>query len=267
MINNDMPIGIIDSGVGGLTVVRELHKLLPTEDLIYFGDNINCPYGNKNAYEIKSLTSRMLDFMEMKKVKVLVVACNTITTILEMLTHKYDFNIIGIIQPVVEHVEKLGVKKIGLVATGVTVNSKYYEKTFKNNKVDIEVISEGSQSLALLIEKGILENRDIEEEVSRLIFEIDQKDHIDYIILGCTHFPIVEDIFEKKFPSKKYINPALEQALNVQQYLSNNGLLANKGKGLLTIYTSGFPYIYEEIIEKLGINVSSITRISLDEKA
>lgn len=259
----DMPIGILDSGVGGLTVVRELQKLLPQEDLIYFGDNLNCPYGNKDTLEIVELTEKIFDYMGTKKVKLVVVACNTMTTILDILPGKFDYEIVGIINPVAQEIHKLGIQEVGLIATKFTVNSNAYGRIFKQTLGEIDIVSEGSTTLAKLIDVGELDSNEIEIEVKRLVDAVKCKSNTEYIILGCTHYPIVNDKFVNYAPNINFINPSSIQALKVQEYLTDNNLKSENSIGKLTIFTSGDTVVYNSLSLKLGIRVDSISKIRI----
>ena len=154
MTDSNNPIGVLDTGVGGLTVVKELRKLLPYENIIYIGDSINCPYGNKNKNEIKNLTLNMFDFLKSQNIKVAAVACNTISSALNEFDNKYDFKIKGIVIPAANYVIENNIKNIGVFATAFTVNTACYNDYLKSISPDINVVSKSSACLAALIEQG-----------------------------------------------------------------------------------------------------------------
>ena len=139
-MNNDSPIGIFDSGVGGLSVFAELVKLLPNENYIYFGDTINLPYGNKTKEELIKITQNIFDFFKAKKVKAVVMACNTTSALTyETLSPKYDFKIYPIVQTVAKEIAIGNYRNIGIFATQGTVNSHAYKKEIQKYSPNTQV--------------------------------------------------------------------------------------------------------------------------------
>lgn len=264
MIKKENPIAIIDSGVGGLTVVKELQTLLPEEDIIYFGDNKNVPYGSKSQEEIITLTKKMLDFLMEKNVKLVGVGCNTISTVLHLVKPDYDLKIIGIIDPVVEHIAKLTDNKFGLIATPFTIKTQYYNQTLAKLNTSMEIIGEGCPGLAALIDQGIFTRAELEEETKEPISKIKNRGLIDTIILGCTHYPLVTDHLRELYPDITFINPAFYQALAISDYLKEHNLLNNRqSKGGLKVYTTGETENYRQFPTRLGIcNVSNVIKLN-----
>ncbi len=255
MLSNYSPIGVIDSGIGGLTVVKELQKLLPHEDILFFGDNKNVPYGNKTLEQITVLTRRMLDKLVENNIKVIVIACNTISSMISTMRENYDVELIGIIAPAISAIKTNEENDdIGLLATKFTVNSKAYDIEAKRQNKDVHIISEGSAELAEMIENLEYKNVNIEEIIRRHISFITSKGSVDTVILGCTHYPILMDMFKDCCPGIKFIDPAYQQALSVREYLSRTGLLNDKeDAGSFEIYTSGSQGKYMELISELNM--------------
>lgn len=247
------PIGVMDSGIGGLTVVRELQRILPGEDIIYFGDSANCPYGNKTAEQIISLSRNMLSFLGKSGVKITAIACNTISTLVEQLTPDFDFKIIGIVSPAADYVAREHVKSVGLIATEFTVSTKNYDKLIHAHDPSIEVVGKGSPLLAALVDRGDFNERDINTEIKTQIDNILARQKVDHVILGCTHYPIVEDNFKCCYPNITFINPALEQANAVKSYLAENDGLSGSERGSFTICTSGDTEVYINVSKRLGL--------------
>lgn len=250
-------IGVIDSGIGGLTVVKALQKLLPNEELIYFGDNKNCPYGNRREDEIKYLTKDILKYLENKDVKVVAIACNTISTILDD-EDEWNFPIIDIVTPTVRHIKKMGVDNLGIIGTEATIKSNVYQRLLKND--EYEIIAESSKNLASLIDRGLFDSQDIRDTIRGHMENIFKRQDIYNLVLACTHYPIAEDIFYEIYPQINYINPGFQQAKAIKTYLIENKLLNPNGKGSLEINTSGDIAIYERLVKKL--NLKNVERIS-----
>lgn len=254
-------IGVIDSGIGGLTVVKELQKLLPREELIYFGDNKNVPYGNKTEEEIKILTNDILKFMEKREVKVVAFACNTISTVFDE-GDQFSFPIIDIVRPTIEELKNMNVDNLAIIGTEATIKSNMYQNLLKNDK--FKITTEPSKDLASIIDRGLFDSQEIREIIKRHMDNINKPKNINNLVLACTHYPIVDDIFKEFYPQINYINPGLKQAEAVRDYLSKNNLLNPEGDGSIEIITSGEIEIYEKVVEKLGIkNINQISTVNL----
>jgi len=251
-------IGVLDSGLGGLTLVREMESILPCEDIVYFGDNSNCPYGNRPEDEIVELASAMLDFMLKKGVKAAAIACNTISTVAGRLRERYDFPIVSIIEAACESVAgeaaAMGLSKVAVFATEFTIRAGLYGKLLRRLRPEIEVFGFPSRTLAEMIDEGRFGDSATETEVKALLSAL-RESHPDvtHVILGCTHYPIVQDLFEKSAPGIRFINPAQAQAGAVKKLLSDLGLLSDIPQPALEIYTSGEKPLYEAALKKLNI--------------
>jgi glutamate racemase len=257
-VQEENPIGVIDSGVGGLTVVKELQRLLPRENLVYYGDSVNCPYGNRSQDEIVSLTCRMLKFLQKENVKLVAVACNTISTIIDQFQADFPFPIIGIVQPASQKIAKENLDVVGIIATAFTIKTGVYQNLIHQYNPSMKVCGEGSPNLAALIDQGKYEGKEITDEVSLHVQKLLEQDrNIKHIILGCTHYPIVTNTFQEVSPSgMTFINPAVEQAQAVHDYLKSKDLLNVSDKGSLRIFTSGVASPYDALVKRLGIKTA-----------
>lgn len=257
-------IGVLDSGIGGLTTVKSLQELLPGEDIIYFGDNKNVPYGNKSKDEILALALKMIDFFKENDVKIVAIACNTISTLIDSYRDKYEFPIIDIISPTADYVVKTGLDNVAILGTEFTVNQASYNKLILKQNPDIDIISEGSKNLAALVDGGKFDDEETKETISTHLSNLKSKGNHKNLVLACTHYPIVQNIFLSYEPDLNLINPAYQQAKAVKEILSEKGLLSSKEKGSLNIYTSGGPDIYTKLIERLELkNVGQITTVDI----
>ena len=197
-----MAIGIFDSGLGGLSVVKELKKKYPKEKIIYFADNINLPYGEKTDEEIKRFSINICDFLISKGATSIIIACNTASSIAyDTLINKYNIPIYSIILPVVNEILSKDYKKIGLIATKSTINSKKYDKYL----IGVLSLKKSTPKLVEYAEnrckKGILEY--IKDNIDNMV------KNTDAIILGCTHFPLLADYFNKLYSDFTFIDPAI----------------------------------------------------------
>ena len=245
------PIGIIDSGVGGLTVAGRLTCDLPHEDVIYVGDSKNCPYGNKSADEIFSLSLKMLEFLQKQGVKCVAVACNTISALADDLQRRFDFPIISIVDCAADGVARKNPEAVGFIATEFTVKSGVYERLISARLPECRVVSAASEKLAALIDGGSVGGSEVEAEIKKCVGGILEKEHIKSLILGCTHYPIVAESFKKCFPDIELIDPAVYQCEKIEKFLAENGLLNDLG-GNFTLYTTGKTAAYSAVLRHLG---------------
>jgi glutamate racemase len=255
--DKEQPVGVLDSGLGGLTVVRELERLLPHESVIYFGDNANCPYGNRSKDEILKLTFAMLDFLQIQEVKIVAIACNTISTLIDELRKPYRFPIVSIVEAACEYVaHRTAPDKtaVGVFATEFTIKQGSHAKLLKNLRPEFEVFGVPSRTLAALVDEGRFDDPAITAEVSTMLDNMKKVNpDLSQIVLGCTHYTIIQGTFEQAAPGIKFINPTLGQAEKVKALLSEMDLLSDTTEPALNIYTSGAKTQYEGALKKLEI--------------
>jgi len=256
------PIGVIDSGVGGLTTVAQLSRLLPGENIIYCGDNGNAPYGNRSGEEIVELTKKMLAFLAERDVKTVAVACNTISSTLDTSPFagwqkEFDFPVLSVVRAGAEDVVRMKYTQVGVIATKFTIAAGCYPKMIDALDPDIQVHGEPSERLAALIEQGDLTSAAIDAEVGTHVKNLmGAYPGVRDIVLGCTHYPIVEGIFRRKAPHVAFINPAEAQARAVRLHLKETGLLyhgSHDAVGTLDINASVGRPIYETVLSELDI--------------
>lgn len=261
MPTKNSPIGVIDSGVGGLTTVQQLTKLLPGEEIIFCGDNANALYGNRTGREIVDMTTRMLGFLAARGVKMIAVACNTISTTFdtpEFAGYEQAFGVpvLSIVRSAAEDVVHLRYNSVGVIATAFTIASGCYGKLIGELNPDIAVYGEPSARLAALIEQGDLDSPEIDTEVSGHVSALMAAHPVRDIVLGCTHYPIVEKVFQRTAPHVAFINPAHDQARAVRVHLAERGLLQHEhhdAVGALEINTSGTAPVYQTVLSELGV--------------
>jgi glutamate racemase len=258
-------IGVIDSGVGGMTAVQEIARLMPDSEIVYFGDSANVPYGNRLESEILSLTCAMLDFMREKGVTLVAVACNTISTLIDKLRSRYDFPIFGIIEPAAAYVAAADLGHVGLLATEFTVRTGQYQKLIHEGNPSTVVHALGSRTLAALIEAPEYDGAAVDAEVGRLLAALGAEYPLRDVVLGCTHYPIAIDAFRKYGPHLRFIDPALLQAQEIQRFFEGRGYASDEdgncapgnSQGVLEIYTSGSAAAFERILGLLKIGMPS----------
>lgn len=241
MNNSERPIGFFDSGVGGISVLKESLKILPNEDFVYFGDSINAPYGIKSVNEVKELTFNAVDFLLSKGAKVVVIACNTATSAaIDDLREKYtNIPIIGIEPALKPAVEISRGKSIIIMATPMTLAEKKFSNLMELYKKEVNMISLPCAGLVELIENGIIKGEQIQNYLRDKLKEFKLID-IASIVLGCTHYPFIKDELIKIVGEKTIIIDGSVGTVNqLKRQLTRNNLLnEKKTKGIVTIYNS-----------------------------
>ena len=241
MNNKEKPIGFFDSGVGGISVLKESLIVLPNEDFVYFGDSINAPYGTKDVNEVKKLTFNAVDFLLDKGVKTVVIACNTATSAaIDDLREKYkDTPIIGIEPALKPAVEISRGKSIIIMATPMTLAEKKFSNLMKQYDKEVNIISLPCAGLVELIESGIIEGEKIESYLKGKLKEFMHLD-VASIVLGCTHYPFIKNQLSKIVGEKTVIIDGSIGTVNqLKRQLAYNNLLNEKTtKGTVTIHSS-----------------------------
>ena len=228
MLNAGNPIGVMDSGIGGLTVVRELQRILPGEDIIYFGDSANCPYGNKTSDQIFELSSHMLQFLGDNGVKCTAIACNTISTMADRLRPCFDYKIVSIVEEAAKYVLREHLKSVGLIATEFTVASGKYAELIHEGDPECKVVGKGSPLLAALVDRGDFNQHDINTEIRTQVDNILAREKVENLILGCTHYPFLSDVLhEVAGPGVELIDPAPAVVRQLERRLAANDALSD----------------------------------------
>ncbi|MBU9738811.1 glutamate racemase [Diplocloster agilis] len=222
------PIGVFDSGVGGLTVVREIMRQIPQERIVYFGDTARVPYGNKSKDNIIRYSRQIIRFLRTQNVKAIVVACNTASACaLEEIRPELDLPIIGVIKPgakAAAGTTRNG--RIGVIGTESTVNSQLYTDFIHDLNPDIRVIGKACPLFVPLVEEGWLKDPVTEEVARRYLEDMKQAD-VDTLILGCTHYPLLRSTVGKVMGAQvTLVNPAYETALELKELLQREGIAA-----------------------------------------
>ena len=214
------PIGIYDSGLGGLTVVKEIIKFLPSEDIVYLGDTARVPYGTRSEEVIRKFSIQDVQFLLKKKVKCIVIACHTSSAVAgNFLKKKFSIvPIFDVVSPVLKSLEK-SKNKIGVIGTRATIGSGVYSKLNK-------VVQMACPLFVPFIEEGEVRGKLIESLVKKYIGNL----KVDTLVLACTHYPIIEKVIKKVLPNVDLVNPGVLVAEKLKGYLTKNNLLNTREK-------------------------------------
>jgi len=243
-------IGIFDSGIGGLTVFKEIVAKLPDENIIYLGDTARVPYGIRSAETVTRYSFENTNFLLSQEIKMLVVACNTATAIsLEAVKKEFPLPVIGVLEPGARAaVASTKTRKVGVIGTEATINSGAYERAIKRLAPDVEVTSRACPLFVQLAEEGWTDN-DVAELVAEKYLSPFRKTGIDTLVLGCTHYPLLKAVISKAVgPGITLIDSATETAKEVGDVLEKlKWRGSGKGEGIRKFYVTDTPARFEMI--------------------
>lgn len=279
---NNLPIGIFDSGFGGLTVAKAIHDKLPQESIIYLGDTARCPYGPRPQREVRSFVREICSWLTSQQVKLIVIACNTATAAgLAMAQQDFDIPVIGVVEPGARAAARATInRKVGVIATQGTVDSCAYSDAIRARDAGVTVFSTATPRFVEIVEDGLRRsNSPIEkmtadasdvylrpafQEIARDYLDPLKKIGVDTLVLGCTHFPILAPLIQQAIgEGVQLINSADETAKDVATTLKRRSHLRQEGDGTLRFYTTGddiddFMGLARRVLHMDDVNVQHI---------
>jgi glutamate racemase len=258
----DAPIGVFDSGVGGLTVAREIMRQIPNEKIIYFGDTARVPYGSKSQETVTRYSKQIVRFLQTFQVKTIVVACNTASAYaLDELERETDIPIIGVVKPGAKTAAEVTQNgRIGVIATDATIGSQIYTKYIKELNKDVTIYGKACPLFVPLVEEGLWQDPVTDEIAKRYLTELIDID-IDTLILGCTHYPLIRSTVGRIMGDKvTLVNPAYETARELKEMLEQRGIL-NQEKPVLG--TNQYQFYVSDSAEKFKRFANSIIKYGI----
>jgi glutamate racemase len=264
---NSKPIGVFDSGIGGLTVVRALHRRLPGENIVYFGDTARVPYGPKSPQVVREYTAQDTDFLISKEVKMVVIACNTVSAVaLDVVKKRAGVPVIGVIHPgAVAAVNASGRKRIGVIGTIATVNSGAYTNAIRQLDNSVKTFSQPCPLFVPLAEEGWIEHKVTSMVAKEYLFPL-KLEKIDTLILGCTHYPVLREAIQGAVDSGvTLIDSGEATAVEVERALEHEGLRNSSVQTPhLQFFVSDLPAKFTEVGERfLGQKLGRVHRIAV----
>ena len=260
------PVGIFDSGIGGLTVLKEIRREIPGEDIVYFGDTARLPYGSKSKETITKFSIENIEFLQSLDTKMVVVACNTASSLsLSVLKEKFSIPIIGVIEPGAKQaVAKTKNGRVGVIGTKATIGSGSYEACLKRLDPQVKVYSESCPLFVHFVEEGWLEGS-VVEKVASIYLEPLKSFGIDTLILGCTHYPLLRKVIQKRMgPKVLLVNSAEETAKEARELLEKSKNLSSRkeAEGQVRFYVSDEPEPFRVLGERfLGESIQSVAKV------
>lgn len=262
---DNRPIGFFDSGLGGLTCIPYLMKKLPDEKIIYFGDTARTPYGSKAITTIRNFSVEIADFLIRSDVKMIVIACNTVSaTCLEELQRRFPGTpILGIIEPTACRIAQncdTG-NHIGIIGTKVTIASKAYELCIRKYNDSLNIYEAPCPAFVPLIEEGIIENDIMNLTIKYYMDDFVHDNHLDTVILGCTHYPLIKKNIERIYPGLDIINPSSIIVNNIEQVLAEKNMFAENSQVENVFYASDLSENFIRMIDHIFENESEDAKV------
>ncbi|MBT3356335.1 glutamate racemase [bacterium] len=253
MQSKNRPIGVLDSGLGGLSILKEIVGILPNESIIYFADSKNCPYGEKSLVDIKKITTKVIEFLIKKECKLVVVACNSITSVfIDELRESYEVPFVGVEPATLVAAKETKKGKIGVLVTKTTARSKLFKQTKNKISPRIEVEIEIGKGLVELVEEGRLRNKETRDVILSNLKNFKRKG-VDQVVLGCTHYPLLKEIMEEVAPEMNFVDPSLAVAKQVKSILTKESLLSTYKKPACELYFSKRAKGMELLLKTIGL--------------
>ncbi|MBE0433058.1 glutamate racemase [candidate division WOR-3 bacterium] len=265
-MNRD-PIGIFDSGIGGLTVVKAVREILPGEDIIYLGDTARLPYGTKSTDAIMRFSIEDTQFLVDRGAKYVVIACYSAASVaLDIVRERFPVPVIGVIQPGARRAMQMArTGKIGVIGTALTIYSGAYEKAFRDLGARVEILGKPCPLFVPLVEEGWLDHA-VTRLVARDYLEPFVKDDIDTLLLGCTHYPLMMKVIKEIMGDINYVDASVEVGAELAQSLKDLKLANPGAAGSTAIYLTDLSVNFKEIGERfLGEPMKNFSRVSLKE--
>lgn len=268
---DNRPIGVFDSGVGGLTVVNALMQSISNEIIYYVGDTARVPYGNKSKERVQQYSEEIIEWLIQKDCKMIVIACNTASSLaIDYLSNKFTLPIIGVIDPGVNcAIATTKNQSIGIIGTHATIQSDSYGKRLKSINPEVQIINQACPLFVPLVEEGLIEGR-VPTLIAKSYLDHFTNTDVDTIILGCTHYPILEKTIRNILGDGiNLVDSGKVTAEVVSDSLKENRLLSNRVKGEVHSFVTDSKKSFEEIVTKslypvFDIGISSTTRIDIN---
>lgn len=265
---NNCPIGVFDSGVGGLTVAREILRQYPNESIVYFGDTARVPYGSKSKDTIIRYSRQIVRFLQTKNVKAIVVACNTASAFaLDTIEKEINLPVIGVVKPGAKVATETTLnKKVGIIGTEGTIKSELYTKYIKSIDETITVYGKACPLFVPLVEEGMLHDSVTDEMAERYLSEL-KEEGIDSLILGCTHYPLLRRTVRKVMgEGVNLVNPAYETARSLGCLMEENKIKANEdNEAVYDFYVSDAAEKFKDFANSiLPFDIKEIHQINIE---
>lgn len=262
---DNRPIGFFDSGLGGLTCIPYLMKQMPEERMIYFGDTARTPYGSKAVTTIRSFSMEIAEFLMRNDVKMIVIACNTVSaTCLDDLRSRFpQIPILGIIDPAARKVSEVCSDKnnIGIIGTKVTISSGAYKRYISSYNSSLNIFEAACPAFVPLIEEGIIENDIMDLTIKYYMDDFIYSNNIDTVVLGCTHYPLIKDNIQRIYPDVRIVNPSKIIVSTIEKILKERDMAARGSDFRNVFYASDLSENFMNMIDHIFENETGNAKV------
>ena len=260
------PIGVFDSGVGGLTVLKELVTIIPGENYLYFADTARIPYGEKTQEQLFGYVRGIMEWFKSQNVKAVVMACNSSSAVTyETIKNEYDFPVFSLIEPVAEYISYVNVEKIGILATSATVNSKAYTKSIQKISPAKKVYEVACPGLVEMVESNKTDTNEVKKLVIKYVAPL-LTEGVGKIILGCTHYPYLSNVINTITNDQEMlVDPAKYLAEKVVDDLLHLELLNENEKGSKQFFASSNTHMFIEVGRRFCPDIQEAQGLFIDE--
>jgi len=225
-VSDNRPIGIFDSGAGGLTVFKEIAKALPNEDIVYLGDTARVPYGNKSKETVIKYSIENTLFLLKKNVKIIVIACNTASSLAgNELRCFFNVEFLDVVNAGVDEIERLGKKRIGVIGTKATIASRIYQQKLRRRVKGARIIAKACPLFVPMVEAGIIRGKLAQCIVDEVLADFK---NVDALLLGCTHYPMLKALIKKSIKNAQIVSSSAAVAKNLKIIMKEKGLLTKR---------------------------------------
>ncbi len=266
-MSDQRPIGVLDSGLGGLTVVQEVIRQLPNESIIFIGDEARMPYGVKTHEQIISYTREMVQYLIDQNVKIIIYGCNTATAqALDAMEKEFTIPMIGVIKPGAKAATNVTqTNHIGIIGTQSTINSKSYNETIKNLDPSADVLGIAAQKFVSIVESDSANTKQAKENIETTLKPFKDSNY-DTLVLGCTHFPMLKKQINDYLPDIKLVDPALKTVEVAKKYLSDNNLLTDSKTRVLQLHATANIDDFSKLAKRwLDVKIDEINLVDLED--
>ncbi|WP_125715202.1 glutamate racemase [Companilactobacillus kedongensis] len=266
-MSDNRPIGLLDSGLGGLTVTKEVIRQLPDEDIVFIGDEARMPYGVKTKEEIIGCTRQLVQYLIDQNVKVIIYACNTATAnALPTLRKEFSIPMIGVIEPgAISATQVTKTKHIGVIGTEATIKAKSYSTAIESLDSNIEVLGTAAQEFVTLVEKDIADTDVAKNNIAKTLKPYKDSNY-DTLVLGCTHFPMLRDQIQEFLPNVQLVDSGVATVTITKKFLKENDMLTDNKGSKIKLHATGNIDDFKRLATRwLATDIEEISLVNVEK--
>lgn len=266
-MSDNRPIGLLDSGLGGLTVTKEVIRQLPDEDIVFIGDEARMPYGIKTKEEIINCTRQLVQYLISQNVKAIIYACNTATAnALPALRKEFSIPMIGVIEPgAISATQVTKTKNVGVIGTEATIKAKSYSTAIESLDNEINVLGIAAQDFVTIVEKDAINTDMAKDNIAKTLSPYKDSDY-DTLVLGCTHFPMLRNQIQEFLPNVKLVDSGIATVTITKKFLEENGMLTDTKGSKIELHATGNIDDFKRLAKRwLEVDIDEISLVNVEK--